>query len=110
MHLTLDMGGQARFGPDVEWVDDIHYEVDPARGEKFYAAIRSYWPDLPDDSLEADYSGIRPKLVGAGEPAADFTFWTPKDHGMAGLVGLFGMESPGLTASLAIADHVHGLI
>lgn len=110
VHLTLDMGGQARFGPDVEWIDDIHYEVDPARGDKFYAAIRSYWPDLPNDSLEPDYSGIRPKLVGPGEAAADFTFWGPQEHGLPGLVGLFGMESPGLTASLAIANHVSSLV
>ena len=110
VHLTLDMGGQARFGPDVEWVDGLEYEVDPSRGDKFYAAIRSYWPNLPDGSLEPDYSGIRPKLVGPGEPAADFTFWTSKDHGLPGLVGLFGMESPGLTASLAIANHVHTLL
>lgn len=110
VHLTLDMGGQARFGPDVEWVDGIEYEVDPARGEKFYAAIRSYWPGLPDDSLEPDYSGIRPKLVGPGEAAADFTFWGPQEHGLPGLVGLFGMESPGLTASLAIANHVRSLL
>ncbi|MEP0941483.1 MAG: NAD(P)/FAD-dependent oxidoreductase [Rhizobiaceae bacterium] len=110
VHLTLDMGGQARFGPDVEWVDGVDYEVDPSRGEKFYAAIRSYWPDLPDACLEPDYAGIRPKLVGPGEPAADFQFWGPDDHGLSGLVGLFGMESPGLTASLAIANHVQRIL
>lgn len=110
VHLTLDMGGQARFGPDVEWVDGLDYEVDPSRSEKFYAAIRSYWPDLPDNCLEPDYAGIRPKLVGPGEPAADFDFWGPDDHGLPGLVGLFGMESPGLTASLAIAKHVQRLL
>jgi L-2-hydroxyglutarate oxidase LhgO len=110
VHLTLDMGGQARFGPDVEWVDTLDYEVDPHRSEQFYSAIRSYWPGLPDGSLEPDYSGIRPKLSGPGDPNADFEFWAPENHGMPGLVGLLGMESPGLTASLAIAEYVRGLL
>ena len=105
-HLTLDMAGQARFGPDVEWIDQVDYEVDPARGEKFYQAIRNYWPGLPDGALVADYAGIRPKLSGPGQASADFVLWGPKDHGMAGLVGLLGIESPGLTASLAIAEDV----
>ena len=104
VHLTLDLGGQARFGPDVEWVDKIAYEVDPERGEKFYAAIRSYWPGLEDNALQPGYSGIRPKLRGAGNPPMDFVFKGPSDHGVQGLVNLFGIESPGLTASLAIAD------
>jgi len=104
VHLTLDLGGQARFGPDVEWVDEIAYEVDPARGEKFYEAIRSYWPNLEDNALQPGYSGIRPKLKGAGNPPTDFIFNGPADHGVQGLVNLFGIESPGLTASLAIAD------
>ena len=106
VHLTLDLGGQARFGPDVEWIDEIDYEVDPQRGEKFYAAIRDYWPGLADGALEPDYSGIRPKLVGPGEPNADFEISGPGEHGVPGLVGLLGIESPGLTASLAIAEHV----
>lgn len=110
VHLTLDLGGQARFGPDVEWVDVIDYEVDRRRGEKFYAAIRSYWPSLPDGALQPDYAGIRPKLSGSGEANADFEFWGPQDHGLPGLVGLLGIESPGLTASLAIADHVRTLL
>ena len=104
VHLTLDLGGQARFGPDVEWVDDIAYEVDPQRGDKFYAAVRSYWPDLEDNALQPGYSGIRPKLKGAGNPPMDFVFNGPAEHGVQGLVNLFGIESPGLTASLAIAD------
>ncbi|MBT7954698.1 MAG: NAD(P)/FAD-dependent oxidoreductase [Rhodospirillaceae bacterium] len=104
VHLTLDLGGQARFGPDVEWVDEIDYEVDPARGDKFYAAVRSYWPDLPDNALLPGYSGIRPKLQGPGNPPMDFVFNGPTEHGVQGLVNLFGIESPGLTASLAIAD------
>ncbi len=106
VHLTLDMGGQARFGPDVEWVEQLDYEVDPTRGDNFYAAIRDYWPDLAYGALEADYCGIRPKLSGAGEPNVDFKIWGPKDHGRAGFVALLGIESPGLTASLALAEHV----
>ncbi len=110
VHLTLDLSGQARFGPDVEWIDQIDYEVDPARGEKFYAAIRKYWPGLADGMLEPDYAGIRPKLTKPGEANADFEFWGPQQHGVAGLVGLLGIESPGLTASLAIAEHVRKLL
>ncbi|MEP1207728.1 MAG: NAD(P)/FAD-dependent oxidoreductase [Rhizobiaceae bacterium] len=110
VHLTLDLGGQARFGPDVEWIDELDYQVDPVRSEKFYAAIRAYWPGLPDNVLEPDYAGIRPKLSGPGEANADFEFWGPDDHGLDGLVGLLGIESPGLTASLAIAEHVRSLL
>ncbi|MBE9555409.1 MAG: NAD(P)/FAD-dependent oxidoreductase [Proteobacteria bacterium] len=110
VHLTLDLAGRARFGPDVEWVDDIDYEVDPARGERFYAAIRKYWPDLPDGALEPGYAGIRPKLAPKGSPAQDFVIQGPADHGVTCLVNLFGIESPGLTASLAIAEHVAGLV
>jgi len=109
VHLTLDMGGQARFGPDVEWLkngDDINYNVDPERGEKFYAAIRAYWPDLQDGDLHADYSGVRPKVQGPREEARDFIIQGPQDHGILGFVNLFGIESPGLTASLAIAKEV----
>lgn len=110
VHLTLDLAGRARFGPDVEWVNDIGYEVDPARGERFYAAIRKYWPDLPEGALEPGYAGIRPKLAPKGSPALDFVIQGPADHGVTGLVNLFGIESPGLTASLAIAEHVAGLV
>lgn len=106
VHLTLDLGGQARFGPDVEWVDAIDYTVDPNRCAGFYEAIRRYWPDLRDESLTPGYSGIRPKLVAANEAAADFRIDGPEAHGLAGLVNLFGIESPGLTASLAIASEV----
>ena len=108
VHLTLDLQHQARFGPDVEWVENFDYEVDPARGDKFYAAIRDYWPDLPDASLVPDYSGIRPKIVGPGEPAADFRIDGPETHGLIGLVALYGMESPALTSALAIGDEVAG--
>jgi L-2-hydroxyglutarate oxidase LhgO len=103
VHVTLDMGGQARFGPDVEWVERIDYDVDPRRAERFYAAIRRYWPGLPDDSLSPGYAGIRPKTAGPGEPAPDFEIQGPAKHGVPGLVHLFGIESPGLTASLALA-------
>ena len=103
VHVTLDLAGQARFGPDVEWVERISYDVDPARAARFYAAIRRYWPNLPDDSLAPGYAGIRPKTSGPGEPASDFEIQGPRRHGVAGLVHLFGIESPGLTASLALA-------
>ncbi|RWB61405.1 NAD(P)/FAD-dependent oxidoreductase [Mesorhizobium sp.] len=106
VHLTLDLGGTARFGPDVEWTEVLDYRVDPARGERFYAAIRKYWPHLPDGSLQPAYSGIRPKLSGPGEANSDFVIQGAATHGVAGLVNLFGIESPGLTSSLAIADHV----
>lgn len=110
VHLTLDLGGQARFGPDVEWVDGPDYAVDPARGESFYAAIRKYWPDLEDGSLQPGYAGIRPKLQAPGEPAHDFRIDGPATHGQPGLVNLFGIESPGLTSSLAIGDYVADLV
>jgi L-2-hydroxyglutarate oxidase LhgO len=106
VHLTLDLAGQARFGPDVEWVDRIDYRVDPQRAERFYGAIRSYWPGLPDGALQPAYAGIRPKIAGPGEPARDFSIAGPREHGVPGIVQLFGIESPGLTASLAIADEV----
>jgi L-2-hydroxyglutarate oxidase LhgO len=107
VHVTLDLAGQARFGPDVEWVERIggkeDYAVDPRRAERFYAAIRRYWPGLPDGALLPGYSGIRPKTAGPGEPAPDFQIQGPRQHGVPGLVHLFGIESPGLTASLALA-------
>ncbi|MCP5420756.1 MAG: NAD(P)/FAD-dependent oxidoreductase [Gammaproteobacteria bacterium] len=106
VHVTLDLGGQARFGPDVEWVDGIDYRVDPRRADVFYPAIRRYWPDLADGELQPGYSGIRPKLQGPGQAAVDFLIQGPKVHGISGLINLFGIESPGLTASLAIAEHV----
>jgi L-2-hydroxyglutarate oxidase LhgO len=110
VHLTLDLGGQAKFGPDVEWIEEIDYAVDPKRGDRFYAAVRGYWPGLPDDSLQPAYSGIRPKVQAPGEAARDFVLQGPEDHGVAGLVNLYGIESPGLTSSLPIADAVVGLL
>ncbi|MDP1830942.1 MAG: NAD(P)/FAD-dependent oxidoreductase [Geothrix sp.] len=104
VHLTLDLGGQARFGPDVEWVDREDYTVDPRRADAFYAEVRKYWPGLPEGSLHPDYAGIRPKLHGPGEPAPDFLIQREDAHGVPGLVNLFGIESPGLTACLALAE------
>ena len=109
VHVTHDMAGNLRFGPDVEWVDELDYEVDPKRCESFYAAIRSYWPELPDDSLLPAYAGIRPKLNGKGFAAADFVIQGEAEHGVAGLINLFGIESPGLTSSLALADYVRAM-
>lgn len=109
-HLTLDLGGQARFGPDVEWVDAEDYRVDPARAAAFYAAIRRYWPRLPDGALQPAYAGIRPKLGDANAAAADFRIDGPALHGVPGLVNLFGIESPGLTSALALARRVEQLL
>lgn len=106
VHLTLDLAGQARFGPDVEWVDTVDYAVDPARAERFYPAIRRYWPTLPDGALMPSYSGIRPKIVPPAVARQDFLIQGPREHGVTGLINLFGIESPGLTSSLAIADYV----
>ena len=109
-HLTLDLAGQARFGPDVEWVEAIDYRVDPERAARFYPAIRRYWPGLPDGALIPVYSGVRPKIVPPAIAAQDFMIQGPRDHGIGGLINLFGIESPGLTSSLAIAAHVAGMI
>lgn len=108
VHVTLDLAGQARFGPDVEWVNEIDYRVDPARAQRFYAAVRAYWPELPDDALLPAYSGIRPKLGPAGSPesSADFRIEDASVHGVPGLVQLFGIESPGLTSALVIGETV----
>jgi L-2-hydroxyglutarate oxidase LhgO len=110
VHLTLDLGGQARFGPDVEWVDAPDYAVDAARAQRFDAAIRAWWPGLRDGQLAPDYAGVRPKLSGPGAPAADFRIDGPGVHGVPGIVNLFGIESPGLTAALAIAEHVAAIV
>ena len=105
-HLTLDMAGAARFGPDVQWVDTIDHAVDAARKPRFLAAIRRFWPAVDPERLQPGYSGIRPRIVGPPEPVADFLIQAEADHGLPGLVNLFGIESPGLTASLAIGEHV----
>src|SRR5215207_538341 len=107
-HLTLDLAGRMRFGPDVEWIEEEDYEVDPSRAALFYASIRRYWPGLPDGALTPDYCGIRPKLTGPGEPPADFIIDGPAEHGLPGIVHLFGIESPGLTCALSIAEDVAG--
>mgnify|MGYP000955519580 FL=1 len=111
VHLTLDLGGQARFGPDVQWVDSPEdTTVQSERGDAFYAEVRKYWPALPDGALQPAYAGIRPKISGPGEPARDFCIQGPKDHGVPGLVNLFGIESPGLTSCLAIAEVVSEML
>ena len=106
IHATLDLAGRTRFGPDVEWSDEVNYELDESRAGAFYAAVRRYWPDLPEGSLSPGYVGVRPKLSGPGEPPADFLIDVAGQAGGARIVHLFGIESPGLTASLAIAAHV----
>ncbi len=110
VHATVDLAGQIRFGPDVEWVDEIDYDVDPRRADAFYAAIRRYYPDLADGAIQPGYAGVRPKLQAPGEDARDFLVQGPQVHGVPGLVNLYGIESPGLTAALPIADHVAGLL
>ncbi|MBU0590437.1 MAG: NAD(P)/FAD-dependent oxidoreductase [Gammaproteobacteria bacterium] len=111
VHLTIDLGGQAKFGPDVQWVDSPEdLLVDPARGDAFYAEVRRYWPALPDAALLPGYAGIRPKIQAPHEPARDFMIQGPADHGVPGLVNLFGIESPGLTSSLALGAHVAALL
>lgn len=109
VHITLDLAGQARFGPDVEWIETPNYDVNPERARKFYAAVRAYWPDLADGALQPAYAGIRPKLAGPGAPASDFLIEGPAAHGSPGLINLLGIESPGLTSSLAIGEHVAAL-
>ena len=106
IHLTLDLAGKARFGPDVEWIEQLEYTVDAHRGDQFFKSISSYWPNLKREALTPGYAGIRPKIVGPNDPPGDFIIQGPRIHGVNGLVNLFGIESPGLTASLAIAEHV----
>jgi L-2-hydroxyglutarate oxidase LhgO len=106
VHVTLDLAGRMRFGPDVEWISHENYSVDPARANIFYDRIRTYWPGLRDGTLSPDYSGIRPKLSGPGEPQGDFLIDAPAQHGRPGLVQMFGIESPGLTSSLSLGDEV----
>ena len=106
VHVTLDLAGRMRFGPDVEWIEEENYDVTPARAAAFYKGIRAYWPKLPDNSLAPDYAGMRPKLTGAGEPAADFMVQGPQHHGLERTVHMFGIESPGLTCALSLAEEV----
>lgn len=111
VHLTIDLGGQAKFGPDVQWVDTPDdLLVDPARGQAFYAEVRKYWPALPEGALQPGYAGIRPKISAPGEATRDFLIQGPTEHGVPGLVNFFGIESPGLTSSLAIGEHVADLL
>jgi L-2-hydroxyglutarate oxidase LhgO len=106
VHITIDLGGQARFGPDVEWIERIDYAVDPRRADSFYDAVRRYWPALRDGQIQPGYAGIRPKIVPPGAPAQDFVVQGREAHGIAPLINLFGIESPGLTAAIALAAHV----
>jgi L-2-hydroxyglutarate oxidase LhgO len=110
IHAVIDIAGNVRFGPDVEWVDGLDYSVDPGRAEAFYRSIRTFWPGLPDGALSPAYAGIRPRISGPDEPAADFVVQGPREHGIPHLVNLFGIESPGLTSSLAIGEYVAGLL
>ncbi len=110
VHVTIDLAGQVRFGPDTEWIDSIDYDVDPARADSFYEAVRRYYPGLPDGAIVPGYAGVRPKLQAPGEEARDFLIQSVDDHGIPGLINLYGIESPGMTASLAIADHVAALV
>jgi L-2-hydroxyglutarate oxidase LhgO len=110
VHVTLDLAGKARFGPDVSWVDGVDYSFDESRAASFYAAVRAYFPELGEGSLVPGYTGIRPKLTRAGSAFQDFVLQGPKDHGIPGLVQLFGIESPGLTAALALAEEVRSLL
>ena len=108
--MTLDLSGAARFGPDLEWVDCVDYAVDARRAAAFGVAIKEYWPDLDLSRLQPAYAGVRPKLSGPGGSLRDFHISGPQDHGVAGIVNLFGMESPGLTSSLALGDYIAGLL
>jgi L-2-hydroxyglutarate oxidase LhgO len=110
VHLTLDLAGAARFGPDTQWIESIDYRVVPTRAEEFEHAVRRYWPGLPGGALRPAYAGVRAKIAGPGEPDADFRIDTARQHGVPGLINLFGIESPGLTAALALAEHVTALV
>ena len=110
VHVTIDLGGRVKFGPDFEWIDRVDYQFDETREASFYKAIRHYFPGLQDGTLQPGYTGIRPRITGPGEPVQDFTFQNHTAHGVPGLVALYGIESPGLTSSLAIADHVASLL
>ncbi len=110
VHVTIDLGGRVKFGPDFEWIDRVDYQFDQSREASFYKAIRHYFPGLQDGTLQPGYTGIRPRITGPGEPVQDFTFHNHHVHGVKGLVALYGIESPGLTSSLAIADHVAELL
>jgi len=110
IHAVVDLAGQVRFGPDNEWVDRLDYSVDPARAAHFYPAVRGFWPDLPDGALQPAYAGIRPTISGPGEPPLDYQVRGPDVHGVRGLFNLFGIESPGLTASLGLAEYVAKMV
>ena len=110
VHVGLDLAQRCKFGPDMHWVDELDYDVDEAQAQAFYASIRRYWPELPDGALQPDYTGIRPKIYAKGEAPRDFYIQCADEHGVPGLVNLYGIESPGLTSSIAIGAHVAGLV
>jgi L-2-hydroxyglutarate oxidase LhgO len=110
VHVGLDLALRCKFGPDMHWVEELDYDVDEAQAEAFYASIRRYWPELPDDALQPDYTGIRPKIYAKGQAPRDFYIQCADEHGVPGLVNLYGIESPGLTSSIAIGAHVAGLV
>ena len=110
VHVGLDLAGRCKFGPDMHWVDELDYDVDQTQTQAFYASIRRYWPELPDGALQPDFTGIRPKIYAKGEAARDFYIQCADDHGVPGLINLYGIESPGLTSSIAIGAHVAGLV
>ncbi len=110
VHVGLDLAGRCKFGPDMHWVDELDYDVDETRADDFYASIRRYWPELPDGALQPDYTGIRPKIYAKGQAARDFYIQGPDEHGVPGLVNLYGIESPGLTSAIAIGEYVAALI
>ena len=110
VHVTVDLGGRCRFGPDMHWIDDVNYDVDPREADSFYASIRRYYPALRDGALQPDYAGVRPKISGPGQAPLDFLIQGPQTHGVAGMVNLFGIESPGLTSSLSIAERVRQVL
>ena len=110
VHVGLDLAGRCRFGPDMHWVEELDYNVDEAQSQAFYASIRRYWPELPDGALQPDYTGIRPKIYAKGEAARDFIIQCADEHGVTGLVNLYGIESPGLTSAIAIGEYVARLI
>lgn len=110
IHYSLDLAGQGKFGPDIEWADEIDYTVDPARAEIFYNTVRTYWPALPDGALTPGYCGVRPKLAPQGQESQDFVIQGPAEHGVPGLLNLYGIESPGLTSSLAIAAYATAIL
>jgi L-2-hydroxyglutarate oxidase LhgO len=110
VHVTIDLGGRCKFGPDFSWRDSLDYQFDESRESRFYEAIRRYYPGLKDGTLQPGYTGMRPRITGQGQEAIDFVIQDRTAHGVQGLVNLYGIESPGLTSSLAIGRYVGRLV